>query len=146
MPQRRVPTAARCNADPHPRRLHAPPPPGPFAHSPARPPRPGQPGAVEAMLRWYRANHNPAAIASTRVRRGACPPLRVPVLGVWPSGDGVVEESQMAASGAFVADPALWRYERLEGAGHWAQRDAPERLSRLLLGFLGGGGGARPRL
>jgi len=30
-----------------------------------------------------------------------------------------------------------WRYERIEGAGHWIPRDAPEELNRLLLDFLG---------
>jgi pimeloyl-ACP methyl ester carboxylesterase len=33
-----------------------------------------------------------------------------------------------------VAGP--WRYERLEGAGHWIPIDAPLELSRLLLDFL----------
>lgn len=97
------------------------------------------------MLRWYQANHNPAAIASTRIRRGTCPLLRVPVLGIWPTRDGALTEAQMTASSEFVADPGLWRYERLEGAGHWAQRDAPERLSALLVGFLGEAGAAPPR-
>lgn len=30
-----------------------------------------------------------------------------------------------------------WRYERVEGAGHWIPRDAPDRLNALLLDFLG---------
>jgi pimeloyl-ACP methyl ester carboxylesterase len=88
-------------------------------------------------LRWYRANHSPAAIASTRIRHGACPLLAMPVMGVWPSSDGVLAEAQMTASAGFVADLRLWRYERLEGAGHWAQRDAPNELNKLLLSFLG---------
>ena len=29
-----------------------------------------------------------------------------------------------------------WRYERIEGAGHWMQLDAPERVNELLLDFL----------
>ena len=31
---------------------------------------------------------------------------------------------------------AEWRYESIEGASHWIQLDAPERLNELLLGFL----------
>ena len=40
----------------------------------------------------------------------------------------------MAHSGAQVE--AEWRYERIEGASHWMQLDAPERLNELLLDFL----------
>ena len=29
-----------------------------------------------------------------------------------------------------------WRYERIEGAGHWLQLDAPTQVSTLLLEFL----------
>jgi pimeloyl-ACP methyl ester carboxylesterase len=32
-----------------------------------------------------------------------------------------------------------WRYERINGAGHWMQVDAPERVNRLPLDFLVGG-------
>jgi pimeloyl-ACP methyl ester carboxylesterase len=31
-----------------------------------------------------------------------------------------------------------WRYEKIEGAGHWMQLDAPDQLNRLLLDFLPG--------
>jgi pimeloyl-ACP methyl ester carboxylesterase len=40
----------------------------------------------------------------------------------------------MTGSGAFVAGG--WRYERVEGAGHWMQLEAPERVNELLLDFL----------
>jgi pimeloyl-ACP methyl ester carboxylesterase len=29
-----------------------------------------------------------------------------------------------------------WRYERLEGVGHWMQLEAPDEVNRLLLDFL----------
>ena len=29
-----------------------------------------------------------------------------------------------------------WRYERIDGAGHWLQLDAPDEVNRLLLDFL----------
>jgi hypothetical protein len=188
-------------------------------------------------MAYYRANLSPAAVASTRMRLGATPLLSMPVLGVWPARDGVLEEvrcgvgggleasgwgrlgprcercprgrliwrqgmkagrlrsgpakgprlvrrvrwglrrcgasglpwghidvaaglgaptrtrlcpflppcapqAQMTASELFVA-PGRWRYARLEGAGHWPQRDAPDALSALLLGFLAEGGGPR---
>ena len=40
----------------------------------------------------------------------------------------------MKDSGAHVDAP--WRYERIEGAGHWMQLDAPDRVSELLVEFL----------
>ena len=40
----------------------------------------------------------------------------------------------MVASGAHVTGP--WRYERLEGVGHWMQLEAPDRVSSLLVDFL----------
>jgi pimeloyl-ACP methyl ester carboxylesterase len=30
-----------------------------------------------------------------------------------------------------------WRYERIDGASHWLQLDAPARVNELLLDFLG---------
>jgi pimeloyl-ACP methyl ester carboxylesterase len=33
---------------------------------------------------------------------------------------------------------AYWRYERLDGVGHWMQLEAPERVNELLLDFLPG--------
>ena len=29
-----------------------------------------------------------------------------------------------------------WRYERIEGAGHWFQWEQPEQVNELLLDFL----------
>jgi pimeloyl-ACP methyl ester carboxylesterase len=29
-----------------------------------------------------------------------------------------------------------WRYERIEGASHWMQLDAPDRINELLLDHL----------
>ena len=40
----------------------------------------------------------------------------------------------MVRSAAHVTEP--WRYERIEGAGHWMQLDRPDRINELLLEFL----------
>jgi len=42
----------------------------------------------------------------------------------------------MTGSAAHVAGP--WRYERIDGAGHWPQLDAPDAVTALLLDFLAG--------
>ena len=55
-------------------------------------------------------------------------------MGVWSSGDFALTEVQMTGSSEHVAGP--WRYERLEGPGHWLQLEAPDEVNRLLLDFL----------
>ena len=56
-------------------------------------------------------------------------------MGVWSSGDRALTEEAMTGSAAHVT--GAWRYERLDGVGHWMQLDAPEALNALLLDFLG---------
>jgi pimeloyl-ACP methyl ester carboxylesterase len=41
----------------------------------------------------------------------------------------------MTGSGEHVTGP--WRYERIDGASHWMQLDATERVNELLVEFLG---------
>lgn len=62
------------------------------------------------------------------------PPIQVATMGMWSTGDVAVTEEAMTGSAAFVTGP--WRYERIEGAGHWLQLDAPAQVNRLLLDFL----------
>ena len=93
-----------------------------------------RPGALEAALAWYRANLPPEVWVT--------PPPEVPAvqastLGVWSTEDMALTEDQMVRSGKFVTGP--WRYERVEGAGHWMQLDQPERVTELLLEHLGEG-------
>lgn len=55
-------------------------------------------------------------------------------MGIWRSEDVALTEKAMTGSSKFVN--GAWRYERLEGIGHWSPVDAPERLNELLLEFL----------
>jgi pimeloyl-ACP methyl ester carboxylesterase len=55
-------------------------------------------------------------------------------MGVWSSGDFALTEGQMGRSAEHVSGG--WRYERIEGPGHWMQLEAPEEVNRLLLDFL----------
>jgi pimeloyl-ACP methyl ester carboxylesterase len=90
-----------------------------------------RPGALTAALNWYRANSAPARELE---RRRAFPSVAASTLGIWSSGDRYLLEEAMLGSAAHVTGP--WRYERIEGAGHWLQLDAPERVNELLLDFL----------
>jgi pimeloyl-ACP methyl ester carboxylesterase len=90
-----------------------------------------RPGALTAALNWYRANVPPEAELEPRP---PLPAVVAPTLGVWGSDDPYLLEERMTGSEAFMAGP--WRYERLEGVGHWIPLDAPDRLSALLVEHL----------
>jgi len=93
-----------------------------------------RPGALTAALSWYRANMNPARPGLAGV---TFPPVTVPTLGVWSSGDAYLLEAQMIGSARHCS--AEWRYERIENASHWMQLDQPERVNALLLDWLRAG-------
>jgi pimeloyl-ACP methyl ester carboxylesterase len=90
-----------------------------------------RPGALTAGLNWYRANLHPAGELRPAP---AFAPVQAPVLGMWSTGDAYLSERGLVGSAEHVAGP--WRYERIEGAGHWLQRDATERVNELLADFL----------
>jgi len=39
---------------------------------------------------------------------------------------------------------ARWRYERIEGAGHWLPLEQPERIAELAVEWFRGSGGSVP--
>lgn len=87
--------------------------------------------SLTAGLNWYRANITPEGWVAPPLD---LPLVQAPTMGVWSSGDFALTEVQMSGSGAYVAGP--WRYERIEGPGHWMQLEAPDEVNRLLLDFL----------
>jgi pimeloyl-ACP methyl ester carboxylesterase len=88
-------------------------------------------GSLTPGLNWYRANLPPESYVQPATQ---LPPIQAPTMGVWSSGDIALTEAQMTHSGANVA--GTWRYERLDGPGHWMQLEAPDEVSRLLIDFL----------
>ncbi len=90
-------------------------------------------GSLTPGLNWYRANVPPRSWVEPPLQ---LPPIQAPTMGVWSSGDFALTEEQMTNSARYVAGP--WRYERLEGPGHWVQLEAPGEINRLLLDFLPG--------
>ena len=88
-------------------------------------------GSLTPGLNYYRANVRPEALLQTGLE---LPPVQAPTMGVWSSGDPALTEGQMTRSARNVAGP--WRYERLEGPGHWMQLEAPDKVNELLLDFL----------
>jgi pimeloyl-ACP methyl ester carboxylesterase len=90
-------------------------------------------GSLTPALNWYRANVPPESYVSPPVD---LPAVQAPTMGVWSSGDIALTEGQMTRSAANIS--GKWRYERLDGPGHWMQLEAPDEVNRLLLDFLPG--------
>jgi pimeloyl-ACP methyl ester carboxylesterase len=88
-------------------------------------------GSLVPGLNWYRANVGPETWVGPPVQ---LPPVQAPTMGIWSTGDFALTEVQMTDSAENVAGP--WRYERLDGPGHWMQLDAPDKVNALLLDFL----------
>jgi pimeloyl-ACP methyl ester carboxylesterase len=82
-------------------------------------------------LNWYRANIPPESWVGPPME---LPPVQAPTMGVWSSGDFALTEDQMTLSAKHCAN--LFRYERLEGPGHWMQLEAPDQVNARLLDFL----------
>ena len=87
---------------------------------------------ADARARLVPRQHPAAGARSTR--RSSCPPVQAPTMGVWSSGDFALLEEQMTGSAKYCANS--FRYERVEGPGHWMQWEAPDAVNRLLLDFL----------
>jgi pimeloyl-ACP methyl ester carboxylesterase len=88
-------------------------------------------GSLTPGLNWYRANVPAESYVAPRLE---LPAIASPTMGVWSSGDIALTEGQMLRSAEQVSGE--WRYERLDGPGHWMQLEAPEEVNRLLLDFL----------
>ena len=88
-------------------------------------------GALTAALNWYRANVHPRTWLEPPL---VFPQVQAPTMGVWSSGDFALDEAGMTGSNRYVDGP--WRYERIEGAGHWMQLEAADKLTALLVDFL----------
>jgi pimeloyl-ACP methyl ester carboxylesterase len=82
-------------------------------------------------LNYYRANVPPESFLGGS---SDLPPVEAPTMGVWSSRDFALTETQMVDSERYVAGE--WRYERIEGVGHWMQLEAPDQVNRLLIDFL----------
>jgi pimeloyl-ACP methyl ester carboxylesterase len=87
-----------------------------------------QPGALTAMLNWYRALRLSAS--STPAAR-----IRVPVRVIWGDRDAFLD-SGLAEAGAALCDDA--EVIHLPEASHWLHHEEPDRVNRLLAEFLVG--------
>ena len=86
-----------------------------------------EPGALSAALNWYRAMDG-AALRDL-------PPVAVPTLYVWSTGDEAFGRTVAEATAEWVRGP--YSFEVLEHVSHWVPEMAPGELSSLLLQHLG---------
>jgi pimeloyl-ACP methyl ester carboxylesterase len=87
-----------------------------------------QPGAITAMLDWYRAGrYMPGLLKKTRVK--------VPTLLIWGMEDKALSHRMARPSMDYCEDGKLVFFE---DATHWVQHDEAEDVTKFLLDFLGG--------
>lgn len=89
-----------------------------------------QPGAITAMLNWYRA------AVRHRQHLPANPRVHVPTLVLWGAGDVALSRDMAEPSRAMCDDGKLVLFEH---ASHWVHRDEPQRVNEMLLRFLEAG-------
>ncbi len=102
-----------------------------------------RPGRLTACLNWYRANLSTDRFFSFLKNRKSNAqeplerknPVSLPTMGVWGDKDFALVENQMTDTAPYINGP--WRFERLEGTGHWIPLDNPEKLAALLLDHWG---------
>lgn len=92
-----------------------------------------QPGALRAMLNWYRA----AVLGGGFVRqhRLGYPIIDVPTLVIWGEADRALGKETTYGTERYVSDLTL-RY--LPNVSHWVQQEAPEIVNAMLEAFLTG--------
>jgi pimeloyl-ACP methyl ester carboxylesterase len=103
----------------------------------------GQPGAMTAMLNWYRASTLIVPAMDETPERpaflnGPFPPLKVPTLVIWGMDDKALLPVQLEGLEALVPDLTL---EKLGGVGHFAPWEAPEKVTAAMREWLAERGG-----
>jgi len=87
------------------------------------------PGAMTAMLNYYRAN-----FAGLSNDTAPSPMIKAPTLMIWGEEDTALGLELTEGYGPYVADFTL---ERLPGVSHWVQQEAPDAVNARLLAWLG---------
>jgi len=94
-----------------------------FAKSIARP------GRLTAALNYYRANLGAGGAAWERLANTGS--IKVPTALLWGDQDPALGRRGAESTAAYVE--ADYKFEVLEGAGHWLQFERPAEVSRSLI-------------
>ncbi len=86
------------------------------------------PGAMTAMINYYRANSDIIGHYAQ-----ASPMIEVPTLMVWGEDDAAIGIETTEGYEPYVRDLTL---RRLPGVSHWVQQEAPERVNAELSAWL----------
>ena len=98
----------------------------------------GQPGAMTAMLNWYRASAIVVPGMDETPDRpafldGPFPPLRMPVLVIWGMGDTALLPVQLDGLEPFVPDLKVVKID----AGHFVPWEKPEAVTAAIREWIG---------
>ena len=86
-----------------------------------------QPGALRAMIHWYRA------AARSRQLPLPDPPLAVPIQIIWGVDDRALGPGLARSSFAQCQNATL---DWIDGATHWVVHEQPDRVNQIILRFL----------
>lgn len=92
-----------------------------------------EPGALTAMLNWYRALPRDVIRPSVQIHR-----IKVPTLYVWGRRDPALGEAGAVATAEFVTGP--YTFVALPRQGHWLPERAVAEVTEALLAHLGAHG------
>jgi epoxide hydrolase 4 len=99
-----------------------------------------QPGALGAMLNWYRATPlvvpapgEPAPDAAFLAMPAELFRVRMPHLVIWGEADQALRPSCLEGLDEFAPDLTI---ERVPGSGHWILHERPDAVARLVAEFV----------
>lgn len=87
------------------------------------------PGAMTAMINYYRAN----VFDMARFSAEAVPPIEPPTLLIWGESDGFMGVEATDGYAPYVKDFTL---KRLPNVSHWVQQEAPEVVNQTVAGWM----------
>jgi epoxide hydrolase 4 len=87
-----------------------------------------QPGAMTAMLNFYRANFGGGGLPKADGQ------VATPTLMIWGEEDSFLDRSLVPGTDRYVPDLTI---HRLPGISHWIQQEAPEEVNTTIGRWLG---------
>jgi epoxide hydrolase 4 len=88
------------------------------------------PGAMTAMINYYRANASGLGGADRTMTRR----IETPTLMIWGEQDAFLDVALTEGYAPYVTDFTL---RRLPGVSHWVQQEAADEVNRLMAAWLG---------
>lgn len=92
----------------------------------------GQPGALRAMINWYRAYVRQGL---RHLRQLSTHHIHVPTLLIWGTADTALGQELTYGTERYVTDLRI-RY--LSDVSHWVQQEAPNEVNAVLIPFVRG--------